>query len=338
MLTMRVLFCVCLIAILFISSSSLAFAQSVSAKNHFKVGQSHLQNGRLEEAEKEFKEALKIEGKYSDALYLLAITHLSMKKFDDAEKEFVEVIGLEPRFETARLYLATVYLEKKEYDKAKDQLEYVMRVNAGIAQAHYGLGVVYYLQGDLKKSSEYWEKAIELDKKYAPAYYNLGLALYLKGRPDEARKSLEKAISLKPQSSLYNFSLAWIDYLTDRKKEALPLFDGLKATGAGTALGLVSEGILKYEAGDIDGALECAQKAREKDPEFQNSYFLIGMCQEKREEWEEAIPSYEQIMKLDPNEVTMKERVERLAKMIRDEAEKMKNRYTCPAHEEPGKL
>jgi tetratricopeptide (TPR) repeat protein len=338
MLKMKPLSLWFLVALFVINSYGLAFAQSVAAKNHFKVGQSHLQNGRLEEAEKEFKEALKIEGKYSDAIYLLAITHLSMKKFDDAQKELEVVVALEPRFETARLYLATVFLEKKEYEKAKEQLEYVIRVNAGIAQAHYGLGVVYYVQGDLRKSSECWERAIELDKKFAPAHYNLGLALYMKGRPEEARKLLEKAISLKPQNDLYRFSLAWIDYLTDNKKEAMPLFEYVRDAGSGTPIGLVSDGIIKYEAGDIDGAIECAVKAREKEPQFQNSFFLIGMCQEKREEWEEAISSYEEIIKLDANEVTMKERIERMKKMISTEEEQKKNRYCYPAHEEPKKL
>ncbi len=309
-------------------------AQSVIAKNRCKVGKNLLANGRYAEAERELKEALKLEPKYGDAHYLLALTYLSMKKNDEAEKEFQEVIRIEPRFEVPRLYLATIFLQKKDYRKAKDQLEFVISQDPKIAQAHYGLGVVYYYEGDISKSIALWRKAVEIDKNFVPAYYNLGLALFLSGNTEDGRAFVEKAMKMKPQNPLYGFTIAWLDYDSGKKKDAISRFEGYAEGCKGTAIGLVSEGICAYEKGEYEKALESAEKAIEKDSELQKAFELSGMSSEALKNWDMALKRYQEVLALDPNERDIKKKIETVKeKMKAVEADKAE-RSSYPHHEQ----
>lgn len=310
-------FIVFILLFFLISNVTVSFAQSVVAKNHFKVGKSHLQAGRYEEAEKEFKEALKIEARYIDAQYLLGLTYFSQKKFDDAKKAIEEVIRQDGRFELARLYMAQIFLETNEPGKAKDQLQYVFKNDPKNVQACYGLGVVFYIEGDLQKAIDSWKKSIDLEKTYAPAYYNLGLALYLQNKTDDAKRMIEKAISFKPLNTLYQFSLAWIDYEKGDKKKALGKFETLKAIGGESPISLVSAGILDYDADNIDKALEYAIKAKDMDKQFQKAYELMAICYEKKQNWNDARNAYEEILKLDKNESDIRKRLESVNEKIK---------------------
>lgn len=324
-----------MILLSFVLCCSEVSAQSVIAKNRCKVGKNLLANGRYAEAERELKEALKLDPHYGDAHYLLALTYLSLKKLDDAEKELMEVIRIEPRFETTRLYLANIYLQKKEYKKAKDQLEFVISQNPKIAQAYYGLGVVLYYEGDISKSITQWRKAVEIDKNFVPAYYNLGLALILSGNTEDGRAFVEKAMKMKPQNPLYGFTVAWLDYDSGKKKDAISRFEGFAEGCKDSAIGFVSEGICAYEKGEYEKALECADKAVEKDLELQKAYELSGMSCEALKSWDKALKRYQEVLALDPNERDIKKKIENVKeKMKAEEAEKAV-RSIYPYHEKP---
>lgn len=327
-----------LVIVFFAICCSDAMAQSVIAKNRCKVGKNLLENGRYAEAEKELKESLRLDPAYGDAHYLLGLTYYCQKKLDDAQKELTEVIRLEPRFLTSRLYLATIFLEKKQYSKAREQLDYVIAQDSKTAQAHYGLGVVCYCEGDLNKSIAQWRKAIEIDKNFVPAYYNLGLALFLSGNREDGISFVEKAMKMRPQNPLYGFTVAWLEYDSGKKKEAVSRFEGYAEGCKGTAIGLVSEGMCAYEKGEYEKALDCAEKAVEKDRELQKAYELSGMSNEALKSWDKALKRYEELMALDPNERDIKKKIETVKEKMKaeqaDKAEKAEqNNY--PYHEQP---
>lgn len=317
----------------FLLCFSEASAQSVIARNRCKVGKNLLANGRFAEAERELKEALKLDPQYGDAHYLLGLTYLSMKRLDEAEKELLEVIRIEPRFETTRLYLANIYLQKKENRKAKDQLEFVISQNPRIAQAYYGLGVVSYYEGDISKSITQWRKAVEIDKNYVSAYYNLGLALFMTGNTEDGRVFVEKAMKMKPQNPLYGFTLAWLDYDSGKKKDAISRFEGYAEGCKGTAIGSVSEGICAFEKGEYQKALECADNAVEKDPDLQKAYQLSAMSCEALKSWDRALKRYQEILALDPNEREIKKKIEDVKEKIKAEEAEKAERCSYPYHE-----
>lgn len=326
-----IVFALCIIALV---SYGTAFAQSIPARNHMKVGRGHLEAGRLEQAEQELLEALKLDPTYSDAQYLLGLTYMTMKKLDSAQKCFEKVIQQEPKFETARLYLATVHLEKKNLRPAREELEFLIRNNPNNTQAYYGLGVVSYMEKDLAQAAKMWEKSINLDSNYAPAYYNLALVQYLLDKPDAARKLLDRAIKLRPQNLLYRFSASWISYLEGKKEGTPAEFEKLKNSGGNSPISFVCEGILDLEREDIDLAFECAGKAKQLDPGFQPSYVLAALCQEKTEDLEGALASYEEVLKLDPNETKIAAKIEKIKAILLLEEEEKKKRSNYPYHEE----
>tara|TARA_B100000401_G_scaffold437507_1_gene383275 strand:+ start:193 stop:2316 length:2124 start_codon:yes stop_codon:yes gene_type:complete len=131
-----------------------------------------LQNlGKLEDAEKNVRKAIKINSNFVDAYSLLGNILRDLGKLEEAEKYYRQAIELKPDF----------------------------------AIAHCNLGNLLRDLGNLKESESYCRKAIELKPDFAIAYSNLGNTLYDLGKLEEAFYCFSKVIKINPElSNLYN--------------------------------------------------------------------------------------------------------------------------------------
>ena len=99
---------------------------------------------------------------------------------------------------------------------------------------HLRLGEVYRRQGDLKSSIEALSRARELLPQNAGVVSTLGLSLDLAGRKQEARLLYEEAVKMDPQNAAGLNNLAYL---------------------------------IADLGGDLDRALELAQRARQLQPQ-----------------------------------------------------------------------
>jgi Tfp pilus assembly protein PilF len=297
----RTVFSVFFIFIMLLSSVSAQ--QSVAARNRYKVAKNMFTQGRYEDAEKELTESLKLDGRYSDALFLMGLTKWQLKQHDEAIKYFEQVIRQEPKYYTARLYLATVCLENGNVSRAEDQVKFYMQNQPSEPDGYYAMGVIHYKNGDLPKAIELWEKALSVDNNHASSWCNKGLALYLLGKKDEALASIEKALSIKTaNTNLYRFLRGCINYDTGNKDEAFKDLKYLAELIPATTIGLTSSAIMLAEEQKWDEALEKANSALKIEPLFQKALEIKAVCLEHKEDLDGAINCLDTILKHDANQ------------------------------------
>ncbi|OPX38128.1 MAG: hypothetical protein B1H11_04995, partial [Desulfobacteraceae bacterium 4484_190.1] len=123
------------------------------AEVHRYLGKIYFKTGKREEAEKEFKQAIKLyAGKTGSKIKRLAISGYTGR-------------GL-------------CYLDLKEYDRAISDFEKIIELNTpykqgksrGYAEAQKNLGLVYWKMGKIEKGNEYFENAIKLFEKEGKKY------------------------------------------------------------------------------------------------------------------------------------------------------------------------
>jgi Tfp pilus assembly protein PilF len=172
--------------------------QPGSAEYLANQGVDHLNNGRLELAEKSLLNALKMKPRLVSALNALALVYVYRRDFPQAIATLNRLLRVDPKFYDAYNLLGTIYTEQGNYDQAKEKLliaanseEYLTPENA-----FANLAVLEIKFEKFDAGLRYAEKGLMLNKRFAPLYNLKGLALENLNQLDEAAQAYDRALAL----------------------------------------------------------------------------------------------------------------------------------------------
>ena len=154
----------------------------IAIETRMAAGQLAQTNRNLPAAARQYREALKVDPKYSPAIYRLAVVYAEMKKFPEA-------LDLWKRYLVATNHAAAAYSN---------------------------LGFCYELMGNTKEAEEAYQKGVARDPNNVPCRVNYGLLLVRKGRIGEGRVQLSAV--LQPAEVHYNVGSVY--EATGRKEQA----------------------------------------------------------------------------------------------------------------------
>lgn len=190
------------------------------AEVHYNLGVLLERLKRHDEAEKEYREVIKINTNYMAAHYNLGNLLADLKRYNEAEKEYRETIRINPYFVQAHYNLGNLFRDLKRFDKAEKEFKEAIRINPDHAEAHNNLG---NLLKDLKRydgAEKEYREVIRIDSNYAMAHYNLGNLLKDLKRYDEAEKEYREAIRINTDYAEAHNNLGVLFLETERQKEA----------------------------------------------------------------------------------------------------------------------
>jgi len=125
-------------------------------------------------------------------------------KLDEAEKQFRAALSLNPFEHMVHNNLGLIYMRRGDFQKAKEELETEIKINPYYETAYYNLGILYYKLGKLKEAKNLWLKTIEINPDYLDPYLSL-LEISLKEKNWEeanywANKLQERGIKINLES------------------------------------------------------------------------------------------------------------------------------------------
>jgi tetratricopeptide (TPR) repeat protein len=168
------------------------------AEEIYNSGVVFCETSNFNEAEKCFKEVIKLNPKHDDAWYNLGIALDAMGKRTEAEKCFKKAIELKPDDEDAwkskgfSLYKSNKNKEAiKCYDKA-------ISINRNNPEIWFLKGISLSKINKNNEAEKCFKKAVELNPKYADACYNEGVVLNKLGKNNLASKWFKRAGELNP--------------------------------------------------------------------------------------------------------------------------------------------
>ncbi len=193
----------------------------VRKQRYFESGRRFSAEGKYKEASIQFLNALKVDGDYSDAHYLLAQAYEHMGQFVSASDELERTIASQPGNLPAHLDLGNLMLANDRISAAQEQANTVLAAQADNAGAHALLSAIACRQGQKATAIAEIERAIDLEPSRAAFHENLGLLQ----ASDPAIASLaegefHKAVKLDPGSSSARLLLASYYVRNNRLVEA----------------------------------------------------------------------------------------------------------------------
>jgi tetratricopeptide (TPR) repeat protein len=165
---------------------------------HELIGRALFQQGKLTEAESEFRTILNITPHYAPAHLRLADTLNNEGRLEEAAAEYERYLSAVPGDFDALSRLGSALSRSGHHEEAVKALSSAAEVQPMNAIAHANLSNALLNKRDLPAAEREARRTVELNAQDPVGYELLGLSLAAQGRTNEARQYLEVALKIDP--------------------------------------------------------------------------------------------------------------------------------------------
>jgi Flp pilus assembly protein TadD len=176
--------------------------------------------GRLDDAERRYRQALELEPGFAEARNNLGTLCLQLGRLEEAEASFRGVLASRPDFPEAFYNLGIALKRRGRLEEACESLRRALELRPGFAEAHHDLGNVNRLLGRLEEAEECHRSALAARPGYPEAQHALANLLAIAGRLEEAETGLRKALAARPDLPGARCNLGWVLAEAGRLEEA----------------------------------------------------------------------------------------------------------------------
>lgn len=191
----------------------------LNAKIHYNVGKLEADNGRLAEAEKYYKEAIRLFPEYDQALNNYGNLLKETGRLHLAEEMLLRAVKVTPEFSAAWMNLGIVQASLNKSKEAELSYRTAVLHRRKYPDAYYNLGNLYVGLKMHSDAIQAFEKAIELKTDHYNARHNLALVYEEKGDSHSAVRTWKDAIAAMPGCHLCYFTLGVLLGKLQRYKE-----------------------------------------------------------------------------------------------------------------------
>ncbi len=231
----------------------------------------------------------------------VGLVYLGQGRKEEAQKAFEQAIALDPEYFAAYNNLGLVYLDTDRIRESRDILEKTVALYPDYADAHINLGQVYERLNEERKALEHLDRGLERNPFHPSIYVTMGNIYQKKREFVRAREAYQKAIWLKPEDALAFYNLGNVYFKEGNFFEALQAYDKARALQPGLEEAYVNSGNIYFYFGDYPAAIEEYRKAVAKGTELPEAYFNLanalhatGAVEESKAHIQKAIALYEQ--------------------------------------------
>jgi len=301
----------------------------------FRAGQDALNQGRLDEAERDFRQVLAVKPELGGAYVNLGVVYMRRKQWTKALEALHKAEHLTPHEAGIRRNIGLVYFKQNEFLKAIPPFESVVRDQPDALEPHYLLGLCYFF-------AERWADAVNMleplwaqESGQLSYLYVLSIAAHRAGQKqldERATLQLIKAGEGSPEFHLFmgkahlnleQYDLALADF--EAAAEANPTLTFVHFNLGLTYLkkqdyehardeflkdaAVEPDLALNYdELGDVytlmqqdSNAEKSYHEALRRDPRLVNSYLGLAKIYQREEKYPQALSAIDSAGKLDPS-------------------------------------
>ncbi|MEV0973427.1 tetratricopeptide repeat protein [Microtetraspora glauca] len=181
----------------------------------------------------------------------------------DALRDFDRAIAIDPGFPDHYLDRGNLLLAMGRPDDALADYETAIRVSPPLPEAYYNRAELHLSCGDLDRARADLDHVLELDPVFLDAYVNRAGVLAMLDEHEAARRDVEAGLEIDPGNPHLHGVLGQIETAAGRYAEARAAFDAAVARDPAIGGAWANRGILRYQTGDLEGAVADLTRAIE---------------------------------------------------------------------------
>ncbi|HAH31087.1 MAG TPA: O-GlcNAc transferase [Elusimicrobia bacterium] len=168
------------------------------AEVHNNYGIILVAQGKVEEAITHYREAVRLNADMADAHGNWGSALGGQGKTEEAAAHYHEALRLKPDFPDVHNNLGFILAGKGKTEEAITHYREALRVKPELAEAHGNLGSALAGQGKVEEAITHYREALRLKPNLANAHNALGIALVTLGRHAEAIQHFRDALQIAP--------------------------------------------------------------------------------------------------------------------------------------------
>jgi tetratricopeptide (TPR) repeat protein len=223
---------------------------------HNERGLEHFTRGKLEQAVREYREAIRAFPNLAAAHNNLGSAQFAAARFEEAAAAFQRAAEIDRGYGQAYFNLALAHLKLGREREADAALQAAVR-------AYYTSGDEHFRAGRLKEAEESYRGMLQIDPNYVPALLRLGLVCNTARRFEEAAGHLRLAAQREPANPYAHEGLAEALHGLNKYDEAAAAADRALQLSPDFPAAHYYAGLARASSGQRDAALAHLAKLKE---------------------------------------------------------------------------
>jgi len=153
--------------------------------------------GRFDEAERAYSQAVELNCNFAEAWLNMAIVHTSGRRWSAAQAACGKAIALRPDWARAHDVMGFIKENTGAQHEAEESVRRALQLDETCADARNHLGALLNQKGDFAAAAVQLRKAVEQAPDHAEAWNNLGISENGLERFEEAARCFQRAIQLE---------------------------------------------------------------------------------------------------------------------------------------------
>ena len=178
------------------------FEQQVpdEARKEFEKGAEFSEKGKIDDAIKRFKNAVKIYPKYLMARNNLGAQYLKLGQWREAAEQFEVAIEVDAKALNPRQNISIALIEQKKYVEAIEHLNHALAIDSSSPTTHLYAGIASIGVDEIDQAARELSLALSLGgAQYANAHFYMALVHMKKGERDAAKRELTAYLENMPK-------------------------------------------------------------------------------------------------------------------------------------------
>lgn len=221
-------------------------------------------------------------------------------KLVNAERAYKKAIKINPNFVEAQSNLGNVLLERGRLKEASNAFLKALKLVPDHPMLLNNVGNVLQRQGENEKALTFLNKAISKDPGNALAYNNIGNAMRALDRNMEAVAAYKRALEIDPELAIGYHNLGLILLELEELNDAIHCFNQALRINPADKNAYLGLGNARSAQGNLDDAVSAYQKAIVIDPLYENAYKELGKTFADHGEIEMALAANRKALEINP--------------------------------------
>ncbi len=264
------------------------------------AGANFQRQGKLTEAEAEYRRAHLADPRNVDALFLLGYLAYAGGDFDRALELIERALAEQDKNPSLHNLRGSILTKQNRYDSAIKAHGRALQIDPGNFDAHFNLGCALSESGAPETAIAEYRKAIALQPEYADAHYNLANALRDTGDNEGAAESYRDALTHQPDYVDAHNGIGFASAALADLDTASASFRRVVELRPDYPHGHNNLGKILLRMGKVEASIAAQEKAAEIDPNDPEAHVGLGDALVASGNLDGAAASYLRAIEADP--------------------------------------
>jgi tetratricopeptide (TPR) repeat protein len=272
-----------------------------SAVAHYQLGLAFAQLGNSSRAEAEWREAVRLAPDIVEAHRALAGTAIHRGDASELAQEADQIIAIQPAAPDGYLLRAIAEIDRKNYATADEFVHRSLEKEPHDPAAYVQLGNLRMAQNQYGEAQKAYQQALDQDPNFTDAMGGVLNVDLVQKQPDKAIARIKAQLASYPKNLGFHIMLGQI--LMEQKKDlagAEAEFKQASELDKKNVEATVKLGVVQNERGNPDQALQTYLDGSKTNPNEVTFNLLAGGIYENKQDWDHAKQQYQRVLDIQP--------------------------------------